>query len=248
MCGKRKDSPVYKRKSSPNVDAITEITLKAIALPKTVCIGNAGCKCMHINDCGVKRDMSQIRVLHDPNGVAGLAIIIPTLHGDSRGYFMETYNANEMNAEGLNLTFVQDNQSCSSKGVLRGLHFQKHFPQGKLVRVISGEVYDVAVDLRKASSSYGKYYGIVLDGEANQQFYIPPGFAHGFLVLSDIAVFAYKCTDFYHPNDEGGLAWDDPDINIDWPLEQLGDSQILLSEKDKKNPTLKELEQQGFSF
>ena len=192
--------------------------------------------------------MPQIKVEHDPTNIKGLAVITPTLHGDQRGYFMETYNANEMRNEGLDMTFVQDNQSCSSKGVLRGLHYQKCYPQGKLVRVISGSVYDVAVDLRRNSPTYGQYYGLVLDDKTNQQFYIPQGFAHGFLVLSDIAVFTYKVTDFWHPNDEGGLAWDDADIKVAWPLDELGGSKILLSDKDKKNPTLNELEAQGFGF
>lgn len=192
--------------------------------------------------------MPQIKVERNLNNIQGLAVITPTLHGDARGYFMETYNANEMKAEGLDMTFVQDNQSCSTKGVLRGLHYQKQYPQGKLVRVISGSVYDVAVDLRRASPTYGKYYGLILDDKTNQQFYIPQGFAHGFLVLSDTAVFTYKVTDFWHPNDEGGLAWDDKDIKVAWPLEQLGGGKIVLSDKDKINPTLKELEAQGFGF
>ena len=192
--------------------------------------------------------MSQIEVEHNLNNIRGLVVITPTLHGDARGYFMETYNVNEMKAEGLDMTFVQDNQSCSTKGVLRGLHYQKQYPQGKLVRVISGSVYDVAVDLRRNSPTYGHYYGIILDDKTNQQFYIPQGFAHGFLVLSDTAVFTYKVTDFWHPNDEGGLAWDDADIKVAWPLAQLGGSKILLSDKDSKNPTLKELEAQGFGF
>ena len=144
-------------------------------------------------------------------------MIEPTVHGDSRGYFMETYNENDMKEAGLDMVFVQDNQSCSTKGVLRGLHFQKQFPQGKLVRVIKGSVYDVAVDLRSDSETYGKYYGIELTEENKKQFYIPQGFAHGFLVLSDIAEFCYKCTDFYHPGDEGGMAWNDPEIGIQWP-------------------------------
>lgn len=130
---------------------------------------------------------------------------------------METYNQRDMEEAGLNMVFVQDNQSCSAKGVLRGLHFQKEFPQGKLVRVIKGAVFDVAVDLRKNSSTYGKWYGIILTEENKKQFYISQGFAHGFLVLSDVAEFCYKCTDFYHPGDEGGLAWNDPEIGILWP-------------------------------
>lgn len=192
--------------------------------------------------------MGQIRVEHNPAGVVGLAVITPTLHGDVRGYFMETYNANDMRAEGLDMTFVQDNQSCSTRGVLRGLHYQKQYPQGKLVRVISGSVYDVAVDLRRSSPTYGSYYGLILDDKLNQQFYIPRGFAHGFLVLSDNAVFTYKVTDFWHPNDEGGLAWDDKDVGVAWPLEKLNGDQILLSDKDLVNPTLKELETSGFGF
>lgn len=160
--------------------------------------------------------MGQIKVQKNAGGIEGLCVIEPAVHGDSRGYFMETYNRNDMAEEGLNMVFVQDNQSCSSKGVLRGLHFQKQFPQGKLVRVIKGRVFDVAVDLRKTSETYGKWFGIELTEENKKQFYIPEGFAHGFLVLSDIAEFCYKCTDFYHPGDEGGLAWNDPDIGIDW--------------------------------
>ena len=192
--------------------------------------------------------MGQIKVEHDLAGIKGLAVITPTLYGDARGYFMETYNANEMRSEGLDMTFVQDNQSCSSKGVLRGLHYQKQYPQGKLVRVISGSVYDVAVDLRKASPTYGRYYSLILDDKQNQQFYIPEGFAHGFLVLSGIAIFTYKVTDFWHPNDEAGLAWDDPNIKVAWPLDGLDDSTLLLSDKDKNNPTIKELGSQGGEF
>ena len=161
--------------------------------------------------------MGQIKVEKNVGGIQGLCVIEPTVHGDSRGYFMETYNENDMKEAGLDMVFVQDNQSCSTKGVLRGLHFQKQFPQGKLVRVIKGSVYDVAVDLRSDSETYGKYYGIELTEENKKQFYIPQGFAHGFLVLSDIAEFCYKCTDFYHPGDEGGMAWNDPEIGIQWP-------------------------------
>lgn len=148
--------------------------------------------------------------------IEGLMIIEPAVHGDSRGYFMETYNYNDMKEAGLDKVFVQDNQSMSQKGVLRGLHFQKQYPQGKLVRVISGAVFDVAVDLRAGSKTYGKWYGVELSAENKKQFYIPEGFAHGFLVLSDSAEFCYKCTDFYHPGDEGGLAWNDPAIGIEW--------------------------------
>ncbi|MCI8294002.1 MAG: dTDP-4-dehydrorhamnose 3,5-epimerase [Hespellia sp.] len=161
--------------------------------------------------------MGQIKVENNVGGIEGLCVIEPAVHGDSRGYFMETYNQRDMEEAGLNMVFVQDNQSCSVKGVLRGLHFQKEFPQGKLVRVIKGTVFDVAVDLRKSSSTYGKWYGIVLSEENKKQFYISEGFAHGFLVLSDVAEFCYKCTDFYHPGDEGGLAWNDPEIGIVWP-------------------------------
>ena len=152
-----------------------------------------------------------------PCDIEGLYVIEPTVFKDERGYFVETYNQNDMKEAGLDMVFVQDNQSCSTKGVLRGLHFQKQFPQGKLVRVIKGSVYDVAVDLRSDSETYGKYYGIELTEENKKQFYIPQGFAHGFLVLSDIAEFCYKCTDFYHPGDEGGMAWNDPEIGIQWP-------------------------------
>lgn len=191
--------------------------------------------------------MGQIQVEHHPGGIHGLALITPTLHRDARGYFMEIYHQAEMRDAGLNLTFVQDNQSKSSKGVLRGLHYQKRYSQGKLVKVLSGAVYDVAVDLRKGSPTYGASYGVILDDEKNQMFYIPQGFAHGFLVLSESAVFTYKVSEHWHPNDEGGLTWNDPDLHIDWPLAQLGDSQLLLSEKDCHNPTLKELESGGFT-
>lgn len=161
--------------------------------------------------------MGQINVMKNAGGIEGLCIIEPTVHGDARGYFVETYNQKDMEEAGLNMKFVQDNQSSSTKGVLRGLHFQKEFPQGKLVRVVNGTVFDVAVDLRKHSTTYGKWYGVLLTAENKKQFYIPEGFAHGFLVLSDIAEFCYKCTDFYHPGDEGGLAWNDPAIGIHWP-------------------------------
>lgn len=159
--------------------------------------------------------MGQIKVTKCP--IEGLYIIEPAVHGDSRGYFMETYNQRDMEEAGLNMNFVQDNQSMSVKGVLRGLHFQKEFPQGKLVRAIKGRVFDVAVDLRTGSATYGKWYGVELSEENKKQFYISEGFAHGFLVLSDTAEFCYKVTDFYHPGDEGGLAWNDPAIGITWP-------------------------------
>lgn len=159
--------------------------------------------------------MGQIKVTKCP--IEGLYIIEPAVHGDNRGYFVETYNQRDMQENGLNMVFVQDNQSMSVKGVLRGLHFQKQYPQGKLVRVIKGRVFDVAVDLRSGSETYGKWYGVELTEENKKQFYISEGFAHGFLVLSDTAEFCYKVTDFYHPGDEGGLAWNDPAIGIEWP-------------------------------
>ena len=161
--------------------------------------------------------MGQIKVEKNVGGIEGLCLIQPAVHGDSRGYFMETYNQNDMHEAGLDMVFVQDNQSMSVKGVLRGLHYQKEFPQGKLVRVVKGEVFDVAVDLRKGSKTFGKWFGARLSAENKLQFYIPKGFAHGFLVLSEMAEFCYKCTDFYHPGDEGGLAWNDPAIGIEWP-------------------------------
>ena len=159
--------------------------------------------------------MSQIKVTSCP--IKGLYVIEPTVHGDSRGYFSETYNQRDMEEAGLSMRFVQDNQSGSSKGVLRGLHYQKQYPQGKLVRVIRGRVFDVAVDLRSGSETFGQWFGVELSAENHKQFYISEGFAHGFLVLSDEAEFCYKCTDFYHPGDEGGLAWNDPAIGICWP-------------------------------
>ena len=161
--------------------------------------------------------MGQITVEKNVGGIEGLCVITPAVHGDSRGYFMETYSLRYMQEAGIDIIFIQDNQSCSTKGVLRGLHFQKQYPQTKLVRVIKGRVFDVAVDLRSGSSTYGKWYGSILSDENKKQFLIPKGFAHGFLVLSDIAEFCYKCDDFYHPNDEGGLAWNDPQIGIKWP-------------------------------
>ncbi len=195
--------------------------------------------------------MGQIKVTKVP--IEGLYIIEPAVHGDSRGYFMETYNKRDMEEAGLNLNFVQDNQSMSVKGVLRGLHFQKQFPQGKLVRVIKGKVFDVAVDLRKNSKTYGKWYGVELTEDNKKQFYISEGFAHGFLVLSEVAEFCYKVTDFYHPGDEGGLAWNDPAIGIEWGVQgdyngtasaegyTLPDgTKLILSEKDQKWLNLKD--------
>ena len=170
--------------------------------------------------------------------IEGVYIIEPTVFGDERGYFMETYHQNEFKEAGLDLNFVQDNQSRSTKGVLRGLHFQYKNPQGKLVRVIKGAVFDVAVDLRRDSPTYGKWEGLILSEENKKQFYVPEGFAHGFLVLSEIAEFTYKCTDFYNSEDEGGILFNDPDIGIVWPLDDI--NEVVLSEKDKKWKTLKE--------
>lgn len=164
--------------------------------------------------------------------IEGLFEIIPKCFGDHRGYFMETYNYEDFNKAGLSMKFVQDNQSSSKKGVLRGLHFQVNHPQGKLVRVLKGQVFDVAVDLRSGSKTYGKWHGVLLSEENKKQFYVPKGFAHGFLVLSEEAEFTYKCTDFYHPEDEGGILWNDPDLGIEWPISP--DMEIITSEKDKK--------------
>ena len=161
--------------------------------------------------------MGQIKVDYNAGGIDGLCIIESTVHADSRGYFMETFSQKDMYEAGLYISFVQDNQSMSTKGVLRGLHFQKNFPQTRLVRVIKGTVFDVAVDLRRTSPTYGKYHGVLLTADNRRQYLIPRGFAHGFLVLTDMAELCYKCDDFYHPNDEGGLAWNDPEIGIEWP-------------------------------
>ena len=177
--------------------------------------------------------------------IDGVYIIEPKVFGDSRGYFMETYNKEHFAEAGLNMTFVQDNESKSSNGVLRGLHFQRKHSQGKLVRVTRGEVFDVAVDLRTGSPTYGQWEGVILSEENKKQFYIPKGFAHGFLVISDEAVFNYKCTDFYAPKYDGGVMWNDPDINIEWPID--GIENILLSEKDKNHPSLKELDLSQYS-
>ena len=168
--------------------------------------------------------------------IKDLYIIEPQVFGDNRGYFFETYKKTEFDKAGLVYNFVQDNQSKSKKGVLRGLHYQKTYPQAKLVRVLEGKVFDVAVDLRKNSPTYGKWVGVVLSSENKKMFMIPRGFAHGFVVLSETATFTYKCDEVYHPEDEGGIIWNDPDINIEWPLKEG----ILLSEKDKNNPFLKD--------
>ncbi len=174
--------------------------------------------------------MGKIKVT--PCEIEGLYVIEPTVFPDERGYFVETYNQNDFREAGLDMVFVQDNQSMSVRGVLRGLHFQKQYPQGKLVRALRGAVYDVAVDLRANAPTFGKWFGVELTAENKKQFYIPEGFAHGFLVLSDEAEFAYKCTDFYHPGDEGGVAWDDPELGIAWPLAK--DMELIISDKDKK--------------
>ena len=177
--------------------------------------------------------------------IEGLFVIEPTVFKDERGYFMETYNYNDFKEAGIDVQFVQDNQSMSVKGVLRGLHFQKqylhfqiNYPQDKLVRVVNGEVFDVAVDLREGSKTYGKWFGVLLSAENKKQFFIPKNFAHGFIVLSDYAEFAYKCTDFYHPNDEGGLAYNDPDIGVEWPIPE--GMELILSDKDQKWGSFKE--------
>lgn len=167
----------------------------------------------------------------------GVIIIEPKVFGDDRGFFLESFNSSRYKEiAGITDTFVQDNHSRSSQGVLRGLHFQKTKPQGKLVRVVNGEVYDVAVDIDPASSTYGCYEGVILSAENKRQFYVPPGYAHGFAVLSDSADFEYKCTDYYDPADEGGIIWNDPDIAIEWPIEQP-----TLSDKDRALPRLKDL-------
>lgn len=171
--------------------------------------------------------------------IEGLLVIEPSVFDDARGYFMETYNQNDLQEVGLNSVFVQDNQSMSGRGVLRGLHYQKQYPQGKLVRIVSGEVFDVAVDLRPGSATYGAWRGELLSAENKKQFYIPEGFAHGLYILSETAECCYKVTDFYHPDDEAGIRWDDPDIGILWPLTQS--CPPILSEKDRSWPRLKEI-------
>ena len=182
--------------------------------------------------------MSRMTIL--PTGIDGLYVIEPLLHGDERGYFTETYNQRDFHALGLDMTFVQDNESMSRKGVLRGLHYQIAHPQGKLVRALQGAVYDVAVDLRPGSVTYGKWYGVELSHHNHRMFYIPEGFAHGYLTLSDTAVFAYKVTDFYHPGDEGGLRWNDPAIGVIWPGvegERMDDgTPLILNERDRNWP------------
>jgi len=172
--------------------------------------------------------------------IEGLAVIQPKVFGDARGYFFESYSERDFTAAGLGMRFVQDNQSFSRRGILRGLHFQKTHPQGKLVRVIAGEVFDVAVDLRHGSPTHGQHFGVVLSSELQNQFYVPPGFAHGFVVLSETALFSYKCTDFYYPEDEGGIRWDDPDLCIEWPLRD-----VQVSPKDAALPYWRDLFAKG---
>lgn len=178
--------------------------------------------------------------------IEGVKIVDVNAYGDSRGYFMETYKQSDFVAGGIGCVFVQDNQSSSVRGVLRGLHFQIEHPQSKLVRVVSGKVFDVAVDLRKDSATYGKWEGVVLSAKNKRQFFIPRGFAHGFLVLSDSAEFCYKCDDVYHPGDEGGLMWNDPKIGIEWPAldgdDLFDESQLVLSDKDRRHPPLSALQ------
>lgn len=173
-------------------------------------------------------------------GIEGLYVIEPTVFNDERGYFMETYSKRDFEQLGIECEFVQDNQSQSVKGVLRGLHFQKEHPQAKLVRVVNGRVWDVAVDLRKDSETFGEYYGVELSADNKKQFFIPRGFAHGFVVLSDVAEFTYKCDDFYTPGDEGGVLWSDKDINIEWPIDGLD---LILSEKDKNWPSFNKVKE-----
>ncbi len=180
--------------------------------------------------------MADIKVIETP--IEGLVVIEPQVFGDDRGYFMETYNKEVFNDHGLDMEFIQDNESKSKKGVLRGLHFQTEYPQGKLVRVTEGAVWDVGVDLREGSPTYGQWYGVELSDDNKKMFYIPEGFAHGFLVLSDEAKFNYKCTNLYHPEFDGGVAFDDEEIGIEWPEV---DAEILLSDKDRKQPKLKDL-------
>lgn len=173
--------------------------------------------------------------------IEDLIHIEPKVFGDKRGYFLESYNYATLKELGFDKVFVQDNESKSKKGVLRGLHFQTQYTQGKLVRCIHGKVLDVAVDLRKGSPTYGKWESVILDSEKKNMFYVPEGFAHGFLVLSDEAVFAYKCTNYYAPTFDGGIKWNDPDLNIDWQLDKYGINEVLVSEKDDELPMLKDL-------
>ena len=182
-----------------------------------------------------------VRVSKTP--IEGLRVVEPQVFEDARGYFMESYHRRDFADAGIDVEFVQDNQARSVKGTLRGLHFQKRHPQAKLVRVLQGRVFDVAVDIRQGSPTFGRWHGEILDAESRRQFFVPVGFAHGYLVLTDTAVFAYKCSDFYYPDDEGGLLWSDPDVGVEWPLQGIGEP--LLSEKDRQMPGLSDL---GFKF
>lgn len=183
---------------------------------------------------GMEDKMGKIKVTENCNGIEGLKVIEPAVFGDERGYFMETYNYNDFAEAGIDCQFVQDNQSASRKGVLRGLHFQINYPQDKLVRVVNGEVFDVAVDLREGSATFGKWYGVLLSAENKKQFFVPKNFAHGFIVLSDYAEFCYKVTDFYHPNDEGGILWNDSEVGVEWPMpEGMTAEDLILSDKDR---------------
>ena len=184
--------------------------------------------------------MSKIKVIK--TAIPDLVLIEPTVFGDARGFFMETYHKQEFFENGLTMEFVQDNHSKSKKGVLRGLHFQTQHAQGKLVRVIRGSVWDVAVDLREGSPTFGRWEGVLLSAENKKMFYVPQGFAHGFLTLEDETEFVYKCTDYYHPEYESGIRYDDPELGIAWPLAEygIGAEQLLLSGKDGKLPTLRE--------
>ncbi len=192
------------------------------------------------NVCGIKMENKRMgKITVTECGIDGLLVIEPTIFKDNRGYFIETYHKEAYEAVGITAEFVQDNQSMSTKGVLRGLHFQINYPQAKLVRVLSGEVFDVAVDLRKGSKTFGKWYGVVLSEENQKQFFVPEGFAHGYLVLSETAVFAYKCTDFYHPGDEGGLLWNDPEVGVEWPIPK--DMELVIAQRDQEWGTLAEI-------
>ena len=186
--------------------------------------------------------MGKIKVTENCNGIEGLKVIEPAVFGDARGYFMETYNYNDFKEAGIDVEFVQDNQSASKRGVLRGLHFQINYPQDKLVRVVNGEVFDVAVDLREGSKTFGKWYGVLLSAENKKQFFVPKNFAHGFIVLSEEAEFCYKVTDFYHPNDEGGILWNDAEVGVEWPMpEGMTKEDLIISEKDHKWGGIKDL-------
>lgn len=184
--------------------------------------------------------MLQIKMEKNVQGIEGLTIIVPTVHADNRGYFLETYNHAEMLAAGIDTVFVQDNQSISHKGVLRGLHYQKQFPQGKLVRAIWGAFYDVAVDLRRESSTFGKTFGVILSEKNQKQLYIPTGFAHGFLALEENTIFSAKVTDFQHKDDGDGIIWNDPDLGIQWPLELLDGHPLIISEADRRRQSFRD--------